>query len=90
MSGQGEFDVADLAHSVEGIEKGFEGIRQIGHAADMGRDRRQDMVAGKERTGFGIVKTDVIRRVPGCVKHNPLSAGKLDDVAMLDMMGDGR
>ena len=52
---KGQIDAIDLADPIKGIEKGLEGIGQVRHAADMWRDRRQDVVSREERAGLWIM-----------------------------------
>ena len=90
VGGQGELHVADLADAIERVEERLQRIRQIRDTSDMRRDRGQHVVAREKRAGVGIVETDMIRRMARRVLHEPLAAGELQHVAMLDVVRDLR
>ena len=48
------------------------------------------MVARQERAGLGIMQTDVIGCMTGRMQDEPFPTGQLEDVAVLDVMRDGR
>lgn len=90
MRGQSEVDAVDLAHPVERIEEGLEWVGEVGNPSDMRRDGGQNMIAGQERTGFGIMQTDVIGGMAGCVEYEPFASSQFDHIAVFDMVCDGR
>lgn len=90
MRGQSEINAVDLTHSVERIEEGLEWVGEIRNPSDMRRDGGQNMIAGQERARFGIVQADVIGSMAGCVEYEPFAASQFDDVAVFDMVRDGR
>lgn len=90
MRGQSEIDAVDLTHPVERIEEGLEWVGEVRNSSDMRCDGGQDMIAGQERARFGIVQTDVIGGMAGCVEYEPFPAGQFDDVAVFDMVRNGR
>ncbi len=72
-----------LVHAVEGGEELGQGISGRRQARDVGRDGRQDVIAGQDQTGRGVEEAQVVRCVPGRVEGHPLAPGQLDHVGVV-------
>ena len=68
---------------VERVEELLQRIA-VAEPGDVRRDRRQHVVAGDQRAVFGVVQAEVIGRVPGRVDGDPLAAGELDGLGIVD------
>ena len=84
VRGQHLLHAADLADPVERVEEQLERILARREARDVGRDRRQHVVARDEYALVGVVQAEVIHRVAGRVVHVELASGQQQHVAVLD------
>lgn len=73
--------IGDRCDLIERIEKRCERILVGGKPRDVGSDRREYVIAGKEGSLGWIVQTDMVLRVTGGVHDEPLPTGKPNHIA---------
>ena len=80
--------VVEFCHLVQGFIECQEGIVLRTDPGNVRRNRGQHVVSGEKQTQLGAVQANMIFGVTRCVNDEPITAGKFQDIALGNGIGD--
>ena len=87
VGGQPEAHAVERGDEVEGLDVAVQRVGAVAHPRDVGRDRRQDVVARDEQPVLGVVEAQMVDGVARGVDAHPLAPGQGDPLGVPDPSG---